>query len=241
MPRRSKTDDHPQLAEAFAAALVLSYLAIQYVSSRVELALIGVSGLAILSAMGLLLYKRMTRQAEATAETETAADFETRVIRRFAATTGEPATEEELVERLRWVERTHFEQIIAITYRKAGFEVERKSEATPDSGVDFVLRDSTGFQTGLHCRQWKTRNLGVKPIREFIGALKRADLERGILITLRGHTIEAEELADANDIELLNEERFTRLLESADMLHDAEILALLGNPGQVGTPKMKAA
>jgi len=47
---------------------------------------------------------------------------------------------------------------------------------------------SYGVQTGVQCKHWKTRDLGVRAVREFLGALTDAKLKDGIFVTLAGYT-----------------------------------------------------
>jgi hypothetical protein len=55
------------------------------------------------------------------------------------------------------------------------------------------------------CKQWKTWNVGGKPVCEFLGALTDAGIQRGIFITLAGYTGDAKQLAEKHGIEIVNE------------------------------------
>ncbi len=144
-----------------------------------------------------------------------------------------PGSTDGLLERLRAVDWFQFEQIVAIVYRKAGFQVERRGGANPDGGIDIVITDSAGLATAIQCKQWKSWNVGVKSIREFVGAMKIASIQKGIFVTLRGYTDDARQTADANNIELVNESGLARLLESADARFDSEILGLLNDTKKI--------
>lgn len=131
-----------------------------------------------------------------------------------------------LTERVRDVDWYQFEKIIALAYRKTGFNVSRKGGANPDGGVDLVIADSAGKRTAIQCKQWRISNLGVKTVREFLGALTDSTIQDGIIVTLRGYTGEANQLAEKHRIRLLNESDVVELLRGVDAEHDPEILAL---------------
>jgi restriction system protein len=90
--------------------------------------------------------------------------------------------------------------------------------------------------TGVQCKQWKTWNVGVKPVREMLGALTDADLKKGVFVTLRGYTGEARELADRHGIQILNETTLADMLETADARFDPEIIAALNDARKYSDP-----
>ena len=135
----------------------------------------------------------------------------------------------QLIEKLRAIDWYQFEKIVALAYRKAGFKVERRGGAKPDGGVDIIITNSIGEHTAIQTKQWKTWNVGVKTIREFLGALTDSGIQKGIVITLRGYTGDAKRLAEKHGIELVNETGLAKLLESTDARFDPEVLQLLNN------------
>ena len=70
------------------------------------------------------------------------------------------------------------------------------------SRVDVADRDDASLSP---FRKWKTWNVGVKAVREFLGALTDAGIPNGIFITLCGYTGEAKQLAEKHGIEIVNE------------------------------------
>ena len=106
-----------------------------------------------------------------------------------AATTPEhkPQTSADLVQQLRSIDWFQFEQLVALVYRKQGYAVSRRGGANPDGGIDLVI-EKNGTRTAIQCKHWKTWNVGVKAVRELLGALTDAGIRRGLFITLRGCT-----------------------------------------------------
>jgi hypothetical protein len=137
-----------------------------------------------------------------------------------------PGTTGQVINQLRSIDWFQFEQLVALVYRKQGYAVTRRGGANPDGGIDLVL-EKDGQRSAVQCKQWKTWNVGVKPVREFLGALTDAGIAKGIFITLCGYTGEAKQLAEKHGIEILNESGLAQMLESTDARFDPEALALL--------------
>jgi hypothetical protein len=142
---------------------------------------------------------------------------------------------DELIARLRSLDWFQFEKIVGVVYRKLGYVVTRRGGAKPDGGIDLVI-EKDGVMTGVQCKQWKTWNVGVKPVREMLGALTDADLKKGVFVTLRGYTGEARELADRHGIQILNETTLADMLETADARFDPEIIAALNDARKYSDP-----
>lgn len=85
----------------------------------------------------------------------------------------------------------------------------------------------------LQRKQWKTWNVGVKAVREFLGALADAGISKGIFITLCGYSAEAKQLAERHGIEIVNETGLGRMIEEAGARFDPETLAILGEKTKV--------
>lgn len=129
-----------------------------------------------------------------------------------------PSSKPELkpIDRLREIDWYQFERIVAYVYEQRGFSVTRKGGANPDGGVDMVI-EKNGQRFAVQCEQWKTQDVGVKAIREFLGALTDSKIERGIFITLNGYTGEAKQLAEKHGIEIINETGLRRMVEGLDL------------------------
>ena len=138
----------------------------------------------------------------------------------------QPSSISELIEGLRSIDWFQFEKIVALAYRKRGFSVARRGGANPDGGIDLVL-SKDGERFAVQCKHWKTRDVGVKALREFLGGLTDAGIERGIFITLSGYTDDARSLAAKHRIEIVNEIGLAAMIERTDARFDREALALL--------------
>jgi restriction endonuclease len=119
----------------------------------------------------------------------------------------------DLVEQLHSIDWFQFEKIVALVYRKLGYAATRRGGANPDGGIDLVI-EKDGQRSAVQCKQWKTWNVGVKAVRELLGALTDAEIQKGIFITLCGYTGDAKQLAEKHEIEIVNEVGLARMLEA---------------------------
>lgn len=133
---------------------------------------------------------------------------------------------QDLIRQLHNVDWFQFEKIVALVYQKHGYTVSRRGGANPDGGIDLLIKKD-GLTTAIQCKQWKKWNVGVKTVREFLGALTDAKLTDGILITLCGYSDDARQLASKHNIQILDERALANLLEHSDARFDPEVVALL--------------
>ena len=103
-----------------------------------------------------------------------------------------------------------FERFVLEAYRRQGYDVESTSAGT-DGGVDIELRKD-GKTTLVQCKQWKTRRVGVKPIRELAGVVAAEGADRGMFVCSGGYTAEAEAFARKSTIELIDGWQLAQLL-----------------------------
>ena len=132
----------------------------------------------------------------------------------------------DLVQQLRTIDWFQFEKVVEAVFRKVGYGVERRGGANPDGGIDLVI-EKDGEQIAVQCKHWKTWRIGVKEVRELLGALTDFGIKKGTLIILGGFTSEAKQLADKHGIEIIQEKELARLLEAVDARFDPEFLAIL--------------
>jgi HJR/Mrr/RecB family endonuclease len=131
-----------------------------------------------------------------------------------------------LIDQLRTIDWFQFEKLVELVYRKLGYSVSRKSGANPDGGIDLVI-EKGGVRTAIQCKQWKTWNVGVKAVREFLAALTDSGIQSGIFITLSGYTGEAKSLAEKHGIQIIDETGLADLLEKLSAATDKDVLAIL--------------
>jgi HJR/Mrr/RecB family endonuclease len=141
-------------------------------------------------------------------------------------------TTADLLTRVRSLDWFQFEKFTALIYRRLGYSVIRRGGANADGGIDLVI-EKDGQRSAVQCKQWKSWNVGVKTVREFLGALTDAKIQKGIFVTLCGYTGDAKQLADKHGIEIVNEKVLVGIIEGAGLSSDPEVLALLNDTKKV--------
>jgi Restriction endonuclease/Topoisomerase DNA binding C4 zinc finger len=137
-----------------------------------------------------------------------------------------PETPINLIEQMHTMDWFQFEKLVGRVYQRLGYTVTRRGGANPDGGIDLII-EKDGQRTAVQCKQWKAWKVGVRTIREFVGALSIAKIPKGIFITVRGYTVEARQLAADHGIEVMDEAGLAQMLESTDARFDPDVLELL--------------
>lgn len=140
--------------------------------------------------------------------------------------------------KLRALDWFQFEKLIGEIYRRQGYDVERKGGAKADGGVDLVV-EKEGTRRAVQCKHWRGQDVGVRHVRELLGALTDAGLKDGVLVTINGFTNDARALAQRHGIELLTEEDLLGILARLNVAYDREFRELLTNP-EKRCPKCEA-
>ena len=96
-----------------------------------------------------------------------------------------------------------FELLVGEYYRRRGFLVVERGGASPDGGIDLVLRKD-GKVTLVQCKHWKTLKVGVRVVRELLGVITHERADGGVLVTSGEFTADAISLARENQVELVN-------------------------------------
>src|SRR3954470_16607781 len=94
----------------------------------------------------------------------------------------QPAPTGTISEQLHAIDWFQFEKLIAVVYSGTGV-VQRRGGANPGGGIDLLLVRNYE-QIGIQCKHWRSRSVGVKVVREMIGAMAEEGLKRGIIVSL---------------------------------------------------------
>jgi len=228
MGRRKQTDF--DLIVNLTAGLTI----IAVFSPPVRQMLTGLTVIAILSMavflIGLVVFRRVLRDRNLPPDYRV---YDMQTLEELQPSKPPPSTQNKdtaslLTKQLHAIDWFQFEKLIAIVYGKLGYTVKRRGGANPDGGIDLVIVKD-GVQTGVQCKHWKTRDVGVRAVREFLGALTDAKLKDGIFVTLAGYTGDAKQLAERHGIEILNETGLTALLNAAETNLDSDLFDFLND------------
>jgi Holliday junction resolvase-like predicted endonuclease len=226
MARRRKNDDWIGLVAQLAGMVVILSL----ISPQVRQAITAIGflaicllGLVVVGLVGFGVYRIIIRSKWAEAVER---NYPVASEVDLKGEQEQPETTTDLIEQLRAIDWFQFEKLVALFYRKLGYAVTRRGGANPDGGIDLVIQKDCQC-SAVQCKQWKTRQVGVKPVREFLGALTAAKIQKGIFITLGGYTGEAKQLAEKHGIEIINEVGLAKMLEDIGARFDPDVLSFL--------------
>lgn len=105
---------------------------------------------------------------------------------------------------------TEFELYLKKLYIRLGYIVEL-TKTTGDQGADLILYKD-GLKTVVQAKFYSSK-VGNKAVQEVVGAIKFYDADYGIVVTNNLFTKSAIELAEVNNIELIDKSRLDELRE----------------------------
>jgi len=192
-------------------------------------------GLVAVAGVGVALAFRLwTRSAVSDSDHSRVLNVSTTV----PAQAYEPFSSASVLERGRALDWFQFEKLVEALYVHQGYSVQRFGGANPDGGIDLVVSHD-GFARGVQCKHWKTWKVGVKQLREFLGALTDRGLSGGIFVTLQDYSPDARDFAARHRIELVGSVEFERMLDAADGGNNPALLSIL-NDTRKYCPKCEA-
>jgi hypothetical protein len=234
MSRRTKEIDILGVAGPLAGLVIMLMMVLP--QARQALAGLGILvGLLLGFVILVVAFRRLDQASNPRGPARSLGEDTTLAV---AVATPTPLTNAALITRLHSIDWYQFEKVVALVYRKSGYQVTARGGANPDGGIDLII-EKAGQRTAVQCKQWKTWNVGVKAVREFLGALKDAEINQGIFITLKGYTGDAKLLADKHHIAILDETTLTKLLADTNAHLDPAVLTIL-NDDQKYCPKCES-
>lgn len=120
------------------------------------------------------------------------------------------STGDRAIDDISWQE---FELLIGEHFRREGFTVNETGPGS-DGGVDLVVKkDSAKYL--VQCKQWKAYKVGVKIVRELLGAMVGAGAAGGYVVTSGQFTKGAIAFARDNNIQLLDGKDLHKILKAS--------------------------
>jgi restriction system protein len=105
-----------------------------------------------------------------------------------------------------------FEFLVGEYFRRRQFSVEETKDGA-DGGVDLIAKKGREKYL-IQCKKWKTSLVGVKVVRELLGAMVGAGATGGIVVTSGEFTKDAIAFARANNIVLLDGKELHKNMKS---------------------------
>lgn len=106
------------------------------------------------------------------------------------------------LDQIRALSWKDLEQLMAEAFRREGF-VSNTTDPGPDGGVDLVL-SKNGERWLVQCKQWRSRRVGVKPVRELAGVVATVGAAGGIFVCSGDYTAEARDFAQRAGMRLID-------------------------------------
>jgi len=97
-----------------------------------------------------------------------------------------------------------------------------------NGGIDLLV-EMEGERLVVQCKHWKKWSVGVRHVRELLGTLMDASVEKGVLVTLRGCTDDAIALAKKHGIRIVEEGELVELMRNTDGSLNRRIGAILND------------
>jgi hypothetical protein len=138
----------------------------------------------------------------------------------------EPDRPPTLEDKLRAIDWYQFEKLVSAIYEMRGCSVKRLGGARPDGGVDLIV-EKDGERLVVQCKPWRKWTVGVRHVRELLGAMTDLNVKKGVLVTLRRCTAEAKEFADKHQIDIVDVTELMDLMQMTDGSVSKQINALL--------------
>jgi restriction system protein len=115
------------------------------------------------------------------------------------------------LQQLREMSWRDFEKLAGQMYREDAWSVTEHGGSGPDGGIDLSLRRGEEYIL-VQCKQWRSRPVGVKIVREMFGVMHHKGANRVKIITCGDFTPEARGFAVGKLIDLIDGPALLELL-----------------------------
>ena len=137
------------------------------------------------------------------------ASFLRRRKRKALFDTASQASGADALQGLSWQE---FEMLVGEGFKRRGYGVRETGGGGADGGVDLVLTKGNE-KFFVQCKQWKAFKVGVSTVRELYGVMAAEGVAGGFVVTSGRFTREAQAFAAGRNVQLLDGQVLTQLLQ----------------------------
>ncbi|CAN5320941.1 restriction endonuclease [soil metagenome] len=116
-----------------------------------------------------------------------------------------------------------FELLVGEYYRNKGYTVAENGGSGPDDGIDLTLR-RRGETYLVQCKQWRAWKVGVEVVRELYGVMAAQQATGGVVVTSGRFTQPALDFAEGRNIELIDGQKLTSLIDSVNKVRAREVI-----------------
>lgn len=118
------------------------------------------------------------------------------------------------LENLTWRD---FEFLISEWFKKQGYQTTQLGGNGADGGVDVELRKDGSLYL-VQCKHYKDWRVSVKVVRELLGVMTARNAIGGYIVTSGRFTRSAKEFAATTNVQLIDGERLSQLLDDATVV-----------------------
>jgi|SRR6185437_9432135 len=104
-----------------------------------------------------------------------------------------------------------FEMLVGEAFRRQGYRIEETGLGGADGGIDLRL-SKNGKTTLVQCKQWRSRHVDVKIVREMAGLLAHHGADAVKIVAIGDFTPDAQRFAQGKPIELIHGEALLALV-----------------------------
>ncbi len=106
-----------------------------------------------------------------------------------------------------------FEEYVAAIFMYNGYDIIGMTKASGDFGADIIVGHED-VRIAVQCKRY-SNPVGVKSVQEVISAMKHYECEESIVVTNSTFTKQAYELADDNEVLLIDREKLMNMRDMA--------------------------
>ncbi len=123
------------------------------------------------------------------------------------------------------IEWRRFEAVCERLFAQSGFKTKSQSHGA-DGGVDVWMYSAhaEGPVSIAQCKHFRSKEVDVKLIREFLGVMSSHKLQRGTFVTTSTFTPDAQKFANQNGINALDGDKLLKLITSRTPEQQKELL-----------------
>ena len=104
-----------------------------------------------------------------------------------------------------------FEFLVSEAFRRRGYSVSENLGSGADGGIDLVVSRHSERHL-VQCKNWKTRTVGVAPVRELYGLVTAESADGGILVCTGTYSKEAEQFSKGKPLRLVDGAELLRMV-----------------------------
>ena len=136
------------------------------------------------------------------------------------------------IRALSWRE---FEMLVGEAFHRQGYTVEETGLGGADGGIDLILRKD-GKATLVQCKQWRTRQVTVKVVREMYGLLAHHGAAAVKIVAIGDYTADAQRFAQGKAIELIHGEMLLAMVQEGQATSSTKTATTANKPAGMTPP-----